>query len=114
MGSTESVEPVVSEERVSPSTLCRQTTPSSSERSRITTTLRLRRCRRILRNSIPPVVTEVLRDRQCRLAEEPAKFDGSSNGLKGPALGSILDTSLFWTRTVDEAWYGFRTIAPKA
>jgi hypothetical protein len=52
--SIELVEPVDSVERVLPLTSSFLTTPNSSERSRIITTPRLKKCHKILRTLIPP------------------------------------------------------------
>jgi len=54
----ELVEPVVSEEKVLQSTLSYQTMLHSSERSRIITILRLKRCPKIWKISIPLVNNE--------------------------------------------------------
>jgi hypothetical protein len=54
----ELVEPVDSVERVLPSTSSFLTMPNSSERSRIITTPRLKKCHKILRTSILPEASD--------------------------------------------------------
>merc|ERR1719453_2136947 len=92
--STESEEPVGSEERESPSTSCCPRTPSLSERFRTTTILRLKRCPRISRILVPTEqITNSFTFRNQRLLHAEDSANLKSDLLRGERVDSHFGVS---------------------